>query len=246
MPAPAAPCRPRSGAPTSPPDGLGRGRCAPARPSARAPHAYLDALLRRARDARAATAPAAPTPGCCAGIGRRDGRAIAYAAQTGTATTPAGFRTAARLVRLADRLGLPILTLVDTPGAANDEAAERAGVGAAIADLFAAIAAAARARHHTRDRRGRLRRRARPRLARPAVDDTRQLLLRDRARGRDRDPQARTRRSAGRRRATAACAPRSSSSSASHAGSHDARRHAPSKPSRVREFALLDSPASVV
>jgi acetyl-CoA carboxylase carboxyl transferase subunit beta len=81
-------------------------------------------------------------PGMHCGIGRRDGRTIAYAAQGGNATTPAGFRTAARLIRLADRLDLPLLTLVDTPGAANDAAAERAGVGAAINDLLAAIAGA--------------------------------------------------------------------------------------------------------
>jgi acetyl-CoA carboxylase carboxyl transferase subunit beta len=81
-------------------------------------------------------------PGMLCGIGRRGGRSIAFAAQTGTANTPAGFRTAARLVRLADRLSLPVLTLVDTPGAANDAAAERAGVGSAIADLFRAVAAA--------------------------------------------------------------------------------------------------------
>ncbi|MFI6096297.1 carboxyl transferase domain-containing protein [Lentzea sp. NPDC051213] len=81
-------------------------------------------------------------PGVLCGFGQRDGVTIAYAAQCGTATRPAGFRTAARLVRLADRLGIPVLTLVDTPGAANDPAAEQAGVGAAIADLFTAIAAA--------------------------------------------------------------------------------------------------------
>lgn len=81
-------------------------------------------------------------PGVLCGFGHRDGRTIAYAAQGGTATRPAGFRTAARLVRLADRLGIPVLTLVDTPGAANDEAAENAGVGAAIADMFTAVAAA--------------------------------------------------------------------------------------------------------
>ncbi|WP_053718460.1 carboxyl transferase domain-containing protein [Saccharothrix sp. NRRL B-16348] len=80
--------------------------------------------------------------GMLCGIGRRGGRAIAFAAQTGTANTPAGFRTAARLVRLASRFALPVLTLVDTPGAANDVAAERAGVGAAIAELFAAVAEA--------------------------------------------------------------------------------------------------------
>jgi acetyl-CoA carboxylase carboxyl transferase subunit beta len=79
-------------------------------------------------------------PGLLCGLGRRDGRTIAYAAQTGTATTAAGFRTATRLVRLAQRLGLPVLTIVDTPGAANDARAERDGIGPAIAELFAAMA----------------------------------------------------------------------------------------------------------
>ncbi|MEU7596317.1 carboxyl transferase domain-containing protein [Streptomyces sp. NPDC039022] len=79
-------------------------------------------------------------PGIRCGFGRRDGRTIAFAAQCGTAVRPAGFRTAARLIRLADRLGIPVLTLIDTPGAANDAAAERAGAGAAIADVFTALA----------------------------------------------------------------------------------------------------------
>ncbi|MCC0098313.1 acetyl-CoA carboxylase [Streptomyces flavotricini] len=82
-------------------------------------------------------------PGMLCGFGLREGRAVAYAAQCGTATRPAGYRTAARVIRLADRLGIPVLTLVDTPGAANDAAAEHAGAGAAIADTFAAVAAAA-------------------------------------------------------------------------------------------------------
>lgn len=81
-------------------------------------------------------------PGVRCGFGLRGGRTVAYAAQCGTATLPSGFRTAARLVRLADRLGIPVLTLVDTPGAANDAAAERAGVGSAIAEVFGAIAGA--------------------------------------------------------------------------------------------------------
>ncbi|MFG3345215.1 carboxyl transferase domain-containing protein [Streptomyces sp. NPDC048018] len=76
------------------------------------------------------------------GFGLREGRVVAYAAQDGGATRPAGFRTVARLVGLADRLGIPVLTLIDTPGAANDAAAERAGAGPAIAEAFAAIAAA--------------------------------------------------------------------------------------------------------
>lgn len=81
-------------------------------------------------------------PGTLCGFGVHEGRTVAYAAQCGTATLPAGYRTAARLIRLADRLGLPVLTLVDTPGAANDAEAERSGAGAAIADLFAAVATA--------------------------------------------------------------------------------------------------------
>ncbi|MEU9349728.1 carboxyl transferase domain-containing protein [Streptomyces griseoloalbus] len=80
--------------------------------------------------------------GMLCGFGEHEGRTVAYAAQTGAATRPAGYRTAARLVRLADRLGIPVLTLVDTPGAANDAEAERQGAGAAIADLFGAVAAA--------------------------------------------------------------------------------------------------------
>lgn len=81
-------------------------------------------------------------PGVLCGVGRRAGRSIAFAAQAGTATRPAGFRTATRLVWFAGRLGLPVLTIVDTPGAAGDAAAERDGLGAAIAGLFAAVAAA--------------------------------------------------------------------------------------------------------
>ncbi|MEU9673363.1 carboxyl transferase domain-containing protein [Streptomyces parvus] len=85
----------------------------------------------------------ATDPGLLCGLGlRADGQPVAYVAQCGTPTRPAGYRAAARTIRLADRLGVPVLTLVDTPGAANDAEAERAGAGAAIADTFAAIAAA--------------------------------------------------------------------------------------------------------
>jgi acetyl-CoA carboxylase carboxyl transferase subunit beta len=81
-------------------------------------------------------------PGMLCGFGEHEGRTVAYAAQTGTATRPAGYRTATRLIRLADRLGIPVLTLVDTPGAANDAEAERQGAGAAIAELFTTVASA--------------------------------------------------------------------------------------------------------
>lgn len=103
--------------------------------------AYLDRYF-DARLALSGDRAGGHDPGMLCGIGRRGGRAIAYAAQAGVANTPAGYRTATRLVRLADRLGLPVLTLVDTPGAANDAAAERAAVGPAINETFAAVAAA--------------------------------------------------------------------------------------------------------
>ncbi|MFF9758969.1 MULTISPECIES: carboxyl transferase domain-containing protein [Streptomyces] len=119
-------------------DAVRRAR-SPERPRAAA---YLDACL-TSRVALGGDRCGGTDPdGMLCGFGEREGRTVAYAAQTGTATRPAGYRTAARLVRLADRLGIPVLTLVDTPGAANDAEAERQGAGAAIADLFGAVAAA--------------------------------------------------------------------------------------------------------
>ncbi|MEV6170264.1 carboxyl transferase domain-containing protein [Streptomyces sp. NPDC051954] len=110
----------------------------PQRPRAKA---YLDAYFTH-RVALAGDRCGGTDAGMLCGFGEHDGRTVAYAAQAGTATRPAGYRTAARLIRLADRLGIPVLTLVDTPGAANDAEAERQGVGGAVADLFAAVAAA--------------------------------------------------------------------------------------------------------
>ncbi|MFF3852388.1 acetyl-CoA carboxylase carboxyl transferase subunit alpha [Micromonospora sp. NPDC002575] len=48
--------------------------------------------------------------------------------------SPAGHRKALRLMRLAARLGLPVVTLVDTPGADPGVAAEMQGQAAAIAE----------------------------------------------------------------------------------------------------------------
>jgi acetyl-CoA carboxylase carboxyl transferase subunit beta len=75
------------------------------------------------------------------GFGSRRGVTIGYAAQTGTPVSAAGFRTVTRLISLAGRLGVPVLTLIDTPGAAAAPADEAAGVGPAIAELLVAIAA---------------------------------------------------------------------------------------------------------
>lgn len=53
---------------------------------------------------------------------------------------PQGYRKAIRLMRLADRLGLPVVTLVDTQGAAPGVAAERHGQAWAIAECIATMA----------------------------------------------------------------------------------------------------------
>jgi acyl-CoA carboxylase subunit beta len=79
-------------------------------------------------------------PGLRCGFGSHGGATIAYIAQTGEATTAAGYREATRLLGLAERFGLPVLTLIDTPGAAAQPSDEAAGIGTAIAELFVAVA----------------------------------------------------------------------------------------------------------
>jgi acetyl-CoA carboxylase carboxyl transferase subunit beta len=54
--------------------------------------------------------------------------------------TPAGFRLAQRAVGLAGRLGMPVVTLVDTPGADPSPEAEVDGVASEIARTLAALA----------------------------------------------------------------------------------------------------------
>lgn len=139
-PAPPPPALGRAGLPTTGREAVDNARSSQ-RPRARA---YLDAYFthRAPISGDRTGGGTSPDPGMLCGFGEHEGRTIAYAAQTGTATRPTGYRTAARLIRLADQLGIPVLTLVDTPGAANDAEAERQGAGAAIAELFAAVAAA--------------------------------------------------------------------------------------------------------
>ncbi|GAB1335456.1 carboxyl transferase domain-containing protein [Streptomyces sp. E-15] len=138
VPAPVPFALGRDGLPVTGWEAVGRARDA-GRPRARA---YLDAYFGDRVPISGDRCGGSDPDGMLCGFGERDGRTVAYAAQTGTATRPAGYRTAARLIRLADRLGIPVLTLVDTPGAANDADAERQGAGAAIAEVFAAVAGA--------------------------------------------------------------------------------------------------------
>lgn len=53
---------------------------------------------------------------------------------------PHAYRLAQRALRLADRLGLPVLTLIDTPGADPSPASEAAGLAAEIAGTLLAMA----------------------------------------------------------------------------------------------------------
>ncbi len=85
-------------------------------------------------------------PAIVGGIGRLDGvPLVVIGHQKGHDTrelvarnfgmsSPAGYRKAARLMRLADKLRLPVLTLVDTPGAYPGVEAEEGGQAHAIAE----------------------------------------------------------------------------------------------------------------
>lgn len=85
-------------------------------------------------------------PAMVAGLALLDGKPVAVCGQQKGHTpeqlsarnfgmpTPAGYRKAARVMRLAAKLGLPIVTLVDTPGAYPGAEAEEQGQAVAIAE----------------------------------------------------------------------------------------------------------------
>jgi acetyl-CoA carboxylase carboxyl transferase subunit beta len=83
--------------------------------------------------------------GCLAALARLRGRpAMVVAQRRGAdgrppALGPAGYRKARRAMALAAELRLPLVTIVDTPGAELSEAAERGGLAAEIAGCLAAM-----------------------------------------------------------------------------------------------------------
>ncbi|RKN40589.1 acetyl-CoA carboxylase carboxyltransferase subunit alpha [Micromonospora endolithica] len=93
----------------------------------------------------------ADCPAVVGGFARLDGRPVLVVGHqkghtTGELVTrnfgmasPAGHRKALRLMRLAARLGLPVVTLVDTPGADPGVRAEEQGQAAAIAENILAM-----------------------------------------------------------------------------------------------------------
>ena len=77
-----------------------------------------------------------------AAVGRLAGQPVvglALAAELGGRPTPDGYRLVTRAVRLAGRLGLPVLSLVDTPGAEPGTAAEEDGVAPAMGEALDAL-----------------------------------------------------------------------------------------------------------
>ena len=77
-----------------------------------------------------------------AAIGSLAGRpvvAVALAAELGGRPTPDGYRLAARAYRLAGRLGLPVISLVDTPGADPGPASEAEGIAQAMGEALDAL-----------------------------------------------------------------------------------------------------------
>jgi acyl-CoA carboxylase subunit beta len=87
----------------------------------------------------------ADDPSCLSALARVAGRQLAVVAhdrsRRGAGIRPAGLAKARRTIRLARELGLPILTLIDTPGAEISEAAERGGIAGEIALTLEALTA---------------------------------------------------------------------------------------------------------
>jgi len=138
------------------------------------------------------------------GIGRFRGRSVVVIGHEKGADTatrmrhnfgmarPEGYRKAQRLMDLADRFHLPVVTLVDTPGAYPGVDAEARGQAEAIARCIETCLKL-RVRSCGDHRRRRLRRRHRARRRQPRTDAGTRRLFRDLAGGLRLDPLAQRR-----------------------------------------------------
>jgi acetyl-CoA carboxylase carboxyl transferase subunit beta len=77
--------------------------------------------------------------GVACGIARIGGRRCGVIALDRTRPTPPGYRKAYRLLRFAGALGLPLVTLIDTPGADPSSASEAQGIARTIATAFRTV-----------------------------------------------------------------------------------------------------------
>ena len=81
-------------------------------------------------------------PAILGGIADLQGHPIVFLAQSGhVMPLPEGYRKAHRLLRLADKFRLPVVTLVDTPGAFPGLEAEHRGIALTIGENLATLAA---------------------------------------------------------------------------------------------------------
>lgn len=82
-------------------------------------------------------------PAIIGGIADLHGHPVLLVAQQGGTLMPLpeGYRKALRLLRMAEKFGLPVVTLVDTPGAFPGLEAEYRGVALTIAENLATLAA---------------------------------------------------------------------------------------------------------
>ena len=90
---------------------------------------------------------------------------------------PEGYRKALRLMKMAERFRIPVITLIDTPGAYPGIGSEERGQSEAIARNLFEMSQSGGAGLERGDRRGRLGRRARHRRLRPAGHAAVQRLL---------------------------------------------------------------------
>ena len=137
------------------------------------------------------------------GFGRFRGESICVMGQEKGASTdsrikhnfgmarPEGYRKAVRLMEMADRFGIPVLSIVDSAGAYPGIGAEERGQAEAIARSTDACLVARRAEHRDRHRRGNVWRRDRHHDRQPRADVRARDLQRDLAGGRLLDPVAR-------------------------------------------------------
>ncbi|WP_370327437.1 carboxyl transferase domain-containing protein, partial [Euzebya sp.] len=101
---------------------------APARPGADAILEGLDGLVPLVGDRAGGS-----DPHTTVALARLGGRRFVVVAQDHGPVEPAGYRTAQRGMALAERLGIPLVTLIDTHGAAVGAAADDAGQAGEIA-----------------------------------------------------------------------------------------------------------------
>lgn len=82
----------------------------------------------------------APDPCIRAGVATVEDRRLVVIAMDRSRPGPTGYRLARRAMTLAERLSLPVLTLIDTPGAEPGPEAEAGGIASEIAATLAAMA----------------------------------------------------------------------------------------------------------